>query len=142
MGAVGEIVVCRWDARPPGWPAWVMEPPGESSVVVWVGPAGSDGQYGAVVALFGEHDVSTCREVARALAPIRGDVLVDLMECSFMDSTILSAILQKARMLRIQGHGLEVRSRPGSPVARMLEIASIFDVINVRQATRSSNGSS
>jgi anti-anti-sigma factor len=111
-----------------------MGPPEESSVAVWVGPAGSDGQYAAVVELSGAHDISTRREVERVFAPIRGDVLVDLTDCSFMDSTVLSVILQKARMLKVDDYGLEVRSRPGSPVARMLEIASIFDVINVRQA--------
>jgi anti-anti-sigma factor len=109
-----------------------------SSVAVWVGPAGSDGQYAAVVELFGEHDISTCWEVERAFAPLHGELLLDLTDCSFMDSTVLSVILQKARMLRVDGHGLEIRSRPGSPVAYMLDIASIYDVVNVRNAARSS----
>lgn len=104
------------------------------SVAVWVGPAGSDGQYAAVVELFGEHDISTCRQVERALSPIRGDTLVDLTDCSFMDSSVLSVILQKARALDVAGQGLEVRTRPGSPVAYMLEIASTFDVVNIRAA--------
>ena len=106
----------------------------QPSVAVWVGPAGSDGQYAAVVELFGEHDISTCRQVERALSPIRGDTLVDLTDCSFMDSSVLSVILQKARALGVIGRGMEIRSRPGSPVAHMLEIASIFDVVNIRAA--------
>ena len=108
--------------------------PEASSVAVWVGPAGDDGQYAAVVELSGEHDISTCREVERALSSIRGDLLVDLTDCSFMDSSVLSVILRKARTLSVDGHGLEIRSRPGSAVAHMLEIASIFDLVNVRKA--------
>jgi anti-anti-sigma regulatory factor len=110
----------------------VTRQPEESPVAVWIGPAGSDGQYAAVVALFGEHDISTCQQVERAFATIRGDMLVDLTECSFIDSTVLNAILRKMRMLEVDGHRLEVQTRPGSPIAHMLEIASIFDVVNIR----------
>jgi anti-anti-sigma factor len=123
--------VLRGDAATLG-ASHVSEPPEAPSVAVWIGPAGRDGQYAAVVALTGAHDISTRREVERALAPIRGETMVDLTDCSFMDSSVLSAILQKARTLGVEGYGLEVRSRPGSAVARMLEIASIFDVVNIR----------
>ena len=99
----------------------------------------SGGHYAAIVSLVGEHDISTSRDLEAALAPILGLVLVDLTECSFMDSATLGVILRKARMLRADEHDLELRSRVGSTVARMLTIASVADVVNVHDAGPAGN---
>ena len=56
-----------------------------------------------------------------------------------MDSATLGVILRKVRMLRADEHDLELRSRVGSTVARMLTIASVADVVNVHDPRPSGN---
>jgi anti-anti-sigma factor len=51
--------------------------------------------WGAVVALRGEHDLSTDAELGRAFARAlqHARVLVDLSECEFIDSTIIKTLI-------------------------------------------------
>jgi len=51
---------------------------------------------GVVIALSGDHDLSTKREVVESLGLVRREqrVLIDLQQrCTFVDSTIIGAIL-------------------------------------------------
>jgi anti-anti-sigma factor len=64
--------------------------------------------YAAVIALCGEHDLATSTDIRIALAPLHGDVLVDLSECEFIDSAVIGALLEKFEDLRREGHRLEL----------------------------------
>jgi anti-anti-sigma regulatory factor len=70
-----------------------------------------------------------------ALAPLYGRVLVDLTRCSFIDSTVIATLIEKARALACDGHSLELRvsADPSSPVARTLAIVgmSTFMLVHV-----------
>jgi hypothetical protein len=50
----------------------------------------NDSGYAATVVLCAEHDLATCEVVRVALAPLHGRVLVDLMRCSFINSTVIA----------------------------------------------------
>ena len=79
------------------------------------GPAGvevSRVQDVVVVALRGDHDLSTKRHVSKALAGVRPGtpVVVDLTACTFVDSTIIGVFLDACR----------AGSRPAPAVAIVL----------------------
>ena len=49
--------------------------------------------YEASIVLRGEHDLGTAEEIRASLAPLFGDVLVDLGDCDFIDSTVIGALI-------------------------------------------------
>lgn len=65
-------------------------------------------RFAALVTLHGEHDLSTSERVRRALDPLYGDVLVDLSDCSFIDSTVIGALLGKHQELEREAHRLDL----------------------------------
>jgi anti-anti-sigma factor len=81
-----------------------------------------------IVTLCGEHDAASSEAVTLALAAARGydNVLVDLVSCTFIDSTLITALLVGARRARRLGGALELvlPAEPG-PVRRTLEIANV-----------------
>jgi len=85
-----------------------------------------------VVALGGEHDMSTQTELSATLARFCragtvGDVVVDLSETSFIDSTTISVLLGVLDHMQGQGRNLIVRE-PSAQAHRVLEIAGLLDV--------------
>jgi anti-anti-sigma factor len=86
----------------------------------------------AIVKLLGEHDVSTAHKIGVALAPIKGDLLVDLRECDFLDSSVIAVVVEAQQSLQREGHQLEVVVPPGTAVARTLELVGVSTVIRVR----------
>jgi anti-anti-sigma regulatory factor len=92
-------------------------------------------RFDAVVALRGEHDLLTREGVRVALASVRGRVLVDLTACTFLDATIIGVLLARARRLDRIGSGLEVLLPvTGAPVARVLELVHIRDLVTAHDA--------
>ncbi len=81
-----------------------------------------------IVTLNGEHDTASSEAVTLALTAARGydTVLVDLVQCTFIDSTLITALLAGARRARRLGGVLELvlPDEPG-PVRRTLEIANV-----------------
>lgn len=76
--------------------------------------------------LSGELDLASARELKEVLfvdAARKNEVLLDLSELTFMDSSGLSAILDHARTRN--GDGPVVLVDPTPPVARLLELMSI-----------------
>jgi anti-anti-sigma factor len=59
----------------------------------------------AVVVLRGEHDLTCQPGIAAALAPAlrRGNVLVDLEACTFLDSTVIATLLRATRQPQAVG---------------------------------------
>jgi anti-anti-sigma regulatory factor len=70
-----------------------------------------------------------------ALAPLYGRVLVDLTRCSFIDSTAIATLIEKARALArdVTLSSLRVSADPFSHVARTLAIVgmSTFMLVHV-----------
>jgi anti-anti-sigma factor len=93
----------------------------------------------AVVTLGGDHDVASRDAVADAFraAATGRDLLVDLSECTFVDSTIVKLLLQTMRALEEDGARMElvIDPDPHGHVARVADLMGIADVIVVH-ATR------
>jgi anti-anti-sigma factor len=84
--------------------------------------------HAAIVTLRGEHDLSSRPQVAVALAVARGcgNVLVDLTDATFIDSSVVNALLHSANTLIRQGARLELVARPDSYATR-----SLFEIMSV-----------
>ena len=81
-----------------------------------------------IVTLRGEHDAASSEAVTLALAAARhyGNILVDLGECTFVDSSLISALLLAAKRARQLGGALElVVPVEANAVRRTLEIANV-----------------
>jgi anti-anti-sigma factor len=87
----------------------------------------------AVVTLGGDQDVSSRNAVADAfrVAGSGRDLLVDLTDCTFIDSTIIKLLLQTMRVLEEDDARLEIviDTDPHGHVARVAELMGIADVI-------------
>jgi anti-anti-sigma factor len=89
--------------------------------------------FSAIVELHGEHDLATCEAVRVAFARLRGNLLVDLSACSFIDSMVIGTIVEASNSLARSGYRLEIVLPPrGSRVRRTLEIVRIGDVVPTR----------
>jgi anti-anti-sigma factor len=88
--------------------------------------------YAAVISLRGEQDLASCPAVASRLGAIFGNVLVDLSDCTFIDSSMIGVLVTRARELMREGHRIElVAPRNGGPVARVFEIVRMAEVMGV-----------
>jgi anti-anti-sigma factor len=86
----------------------------------------------SVVTLRGEHDLDSRPGVMLALAAAsaNGDVLVDLSECSFIDSSIISAFLLAAKRLQERDGALELVIPPDARhLRRILEMTSVQTIL-------------
>jgi anti-sigma B factor antagonist len=92
-----------------------------------------DGPH-TVLTLDGEIDLATAPRLRAyidgVLALQRGDVIIDMAEVQFCDSTGLGVIMHAATRLAARGHTLIVR-RPTRPVARILAITGVDRVVSV-----------
>lgn len=83
--------------------------------------------------LGGDHDVASRGAIADAfsVAGTGRDVLVDLSDCTFVDSTIIKLLLQTMRALEENDARLEIVIDTDSHghVARVAELMGIADVI-------------
>ena len=89
-----------------------------------------------VLVLRGEHDLSTAPDVRahveEAIAA-GGDVVVDLSETGFIDSSILGVLVAGYRSLSgsEEPRRLAVVAVPGGSVTRLFDLVSVSDVIPV-----------
>lgn len=93
----------------------------------------------AVVALRGECDLNTRAALAAALARACAceAVLVDLCDCSFIDSTVIGAIVVTSQSLRAAGGRLELVIPPHQDaVRRIAQIAGLPHILVIHE-TRS-----
>lgn len=93
------------------------------------------GEGVAVVALSGEHDLSTVELVKAGIAEARADdraVVVDLTGASFVDSSILGAVLDARRTATEDALGFAVAMGDGAEaVRRVLEVTGLNDELPV-----------
>jgi anti-sigma B factor antagonist len=82
----------------------------------------------AVVAVWGELDLSTVPELCRSLAPVLDthphEVTLDLAGLRFIDSTGLSLIVQTSKQLKTH-EGVLALTHPTAAVRRVLEIVGL-----------------
>jgi anti-sigma B factor antagonist len=93
-----------------------------------------------VLVLRGEHDLSTAPDVrAHVEEAVRagGDLIVDLSEVGFIDSSILGVLVAGYRSVTAAdpARGFAVVAVPGSSVTRLFDLVSVSDVMPV-YATR------
>jgi anti-anti-sigma factor len=94
-----------------------------------------------VIALSGEHDLSTSEALRVALASVTGKVLVDLTACSFLDPTIIGVILRCDQRLAGTGSRLELLlPAEANEVARVLEVVHVRDLVRTREAAELGDG--
>jgi anti-anti-sigma factor len=97
--------------------------------------AAGERAFAAIVSLRGEHDLATAPEVSDAIRSIDGNVLIDLSECSFLDSTVIGVLFARNVELERAGKSLEVVvARTNAGVARTLELVRMHEAIVVHEA--------
>lgn len=92
----------------------------------------------AVVSISGEHDLNTAPELRRQLDELIGEavpVVVDLTPASFVDSSILGAILDARRRAAEKELRLAVQHGDGAnAVARVLEVTGLRSELPVHSS--------
>jgi anti-anti-sigma factor len=86
-----------------------------------------------VVRLEGGHDVSSAVSLARELEEVfesGADVIIDLSDAEFIDSSILGVLVNAHRVAESSAHvGLVVVAPPGSPAAKLFDLVGAGDFI-------------
>jgi anti-anti-sigma factor len=95
------------------------------TVALRVRPAYPPG-YAAVVDLCGEHDLASNEEIEAALALVDGDLLIDLSDCPFVDSTVIAALIRKSQELTRNGHRLDLVVPPTNA-----QVHRVFDIVGM-----------
>jgi anti-sigma B factor antagonist len=123
------------DASPAGGPP----PPGTVAI-------GHHSPGISVVTLRGEHDLSTEPLLARALedAAAHCDVVVDLSECTFIDSTVIASLIRGASAAGARDERFALVIPPGqrqvARVARMIRLGEFVAVHESQDAALASFG--
>ena len=93
----------------------------------------------AIVTLRGEQDLSAKPEVANALtlASQSRNVLVDLSACTFIDSSVISALLRASNALHRQGGLLELVIPAGThrAIRNVFELMGLQRVLPIHETT-------
>jgi anti-anti-sigma factor len=98
----------------------------------------------AVVTLRGEHDLSTEATLTNALdkAAAHSNVLVDLSDCAFIDSTVIAALLRAARIVTERGERfallIPAAQRQITRVAEMTHLGELVSIHGSRAAALAS----
>lgn len=87
--------------------------------------------HAGIVTLRGEQDLHSKPEVRKALAAAStsGNVLVDLSECTFIDSSVISELLRTSNNLHKQGGLLELVIPSGAHQA----IRNVFELMGLQR---------
>jgi anti-anti-sigma regulatory factor len=110
----------------------VSAPDLEPTVTVELRP-GREAGYAAVVDVCGEPDIATSDDVAEALRGLEGSVLVDLAECRFLDSSVISVLLADLRRRTHEGYGLDLVPQSNRQISRILQVSSIRSLRSVHE---------
>ena len=111
-----------------------LQRPEPGAVELGAGAGGS-----AIVGLSGECDLTTRDALADALRRASDQpgtvVLVDLSECSFIDSTVIGAIALSHKALAEQGRRLELVIPPdGRTVRRIVELSGLAPFFTIHES--------
>jgi anti-sigma B factor antagonist len=95
-----------------------------------------DGSVG--VRLHGELTLQTAPALTTALGELAAEhtaseLVIDLREVTYLDSTCLSAMLEARRVQERHGGKLALLVAPGGPVADLFRISGTRDLLGVRE---------
>jgi anti-anti-sigma factor len=91
--------------------------------------------FAAVVILRGEHDMASAPAIDDALGAIFGDVLVDLSECTFCDSSVIRVLFDAGRARRREGHRIELHVPDANiSIARIFEVTGLDSQITIHSS--------
>jgi anti-anti-sigma factor len=91
--------------------------------------------FAAVVKLCGEHDIATSAEIREALAAILGNVLVDLSDCAFVESSVVTALVLDSRERAHEQQRLELLvPSANATVTRTLELSGLTEMLTIHEA--------
>ena len=79
----------------------------------------------------GEIDASTAPILGRALDTIDGDVILDLSETDFVDSSGLRVLVQYHQAFAARDASMVIAD-PSSPVERVFELSSLDEFFDIR----------
>jgi anti-anti-sigma factor len=88
----------------------------------------------AIVSVHGEHDLSSQPGLSDALgeAAAHSSVVIDLSDCSFIDSTVIAALMGVARTVRGKGDRFGIvippEQRQVSRIAELVRLGELFAV--------------
>lgn len=91
----------------------------------------------AVVTMRGEHDISTQPVLGRALelAAAHSNVVVDLSECSFIDSSVIKEFIKASDTVRAGGEQvILVIPREQAQVARVATICGLAQIFELHES--------
>jgi len=91
----------------------------------------------AFVALHGEHDLSSkqCLADALAAASAKRDVLVDLSDCTFMDSSVIAALFRARQTLNERGGRLElVIPQSATTIKRVADVTLLAAILPIHES--------
>jgi anti-anti-sigma factor len=91
----------------------------------------------AVVTMHGEHDLSTRVVLAQALqlAAARSNVVVDLSECSFIDSTVINEFIKCSKSVHAGGERFLLVIPPDQThVARLARVVRMAEMIELHDS--------
>ncbi len=85
----------------------------------------------AFVALHGEHDLSSTQPVSEALATAgaRRDVLVNLSDCTFVDSSVIAMLFRARTQLELHDRRLELIIPPHATAVRRIADVTVLNAI-------------
>jgi anti-anti-sigma factor len=108
---------------------------GGAIVEVLPRPANAPG-YAAIVRVGGEHDIASIPRIRETLESIHGNVLVDLSDCTFLDSSVIHALVDDACERRREWESLElIVPVANASVARALRISGLSTLLVVHEST-------
>jgi anti-sigma B factor antagonist len=90
----------------------------------------------ALIKLRGEHDLSNKQGLTEALATASAqrNVLVDLSECTFMDSTVIAAFFRAREQLKERGGRLEVFiPEAATTIERIAKITGLGSILPIHE---------
>ena len=85
-------------------------------------------EQGPVVHVQGEVDILTAPELRTGLVGLEGDVVVDLTDVEFLDSTGISVLVVARKRLTRSGGSLALRN-PNDTIARTIEAVGLREWI-------------
>jgi anti-anti-sigma factor len=92
----------------------------------------------AVVTMRGEHDLSTQPVLAQALelAAAHSNVVVDLSDCEFIDSTVIGEFIKTSETVRAKGEQVVLVIPPTqTQLARIAQLAGLSHIFALHEST-------
>jgi anti-anti-sigma factor len=93
----------------------------------------------AVVTMSGEHDLSTQPEFAQALelAAAHSNVVVDLSDCAFIDSTVITEFIKTSETVRAKGEQIVLVIPPTqTQIARIAQLTGLSHIFALHESTQ------